>query len=457
MWLCHNARMNNIEQLIGKLDSFDQEQRLHALRQIVDSTELPAIDSGQINLHLHTFFSYNASGWSPSHVAYECRRQGLYAAAICDFDVLDGLEEFFAAGQIAGLRTAAHLETRAYFSEYANVDISSPGEPGVTYIMGGAFPRLPHPQTTAGEELQALKKRARQRNVELVNRINDAIPEIAIDYARDVSPLTPADGATERHIITAYRNRIETLYPDASARTAYLAKLLNADDQKAAALLENIPALEEALRSRLAKRGGPGYQQPSPETFPDVDRFVAWVRDCDAIPLVTWLDGTSDGENDPEALLDCLAAKGCAGLNIIPDRNWNIKAPEQAAIKQAHLKAMVNAAARRAMPINIGTEMNKGGLPFYDDINGPVLKEWRGLFLEGARVMIGHTMLARYAGFGYLSDAALNEHPAPEARNRFFAAIGAIPPLEESTVAMLEEIGADKALAWFHDQTKGTP
>ncbi len=438
------------------LDSFDQSKRLNILATIAAAEKFPASDNGPINLHLHTFFSYNANGWSPAHLAYECRRQGLYAAAICDFDVLDGLEEFFAAGRLLGLRTAAHLETRAYFPEYAQVDISSPGEPGVTYIMGGAFPRLPAAATPAGIELQALKQRARERNTALVNRINAALPDIAVDYDSAVSPLTPADGATERHIITAYRNKIENLFPAQETRAKYLAELLNLTAPQAEAVLNNIPALEEALRSRLAKRGGPGYEQPSPDTFPVVDKFVAWVRDCQAIPLVTWLDGTSEGESNPDALLDCLAAKGCAGLNIIPDRNWNIKDPEQADVKRAHLAAMVNAAAKRAMPVNIGTEMNKDGLPFHDDINGPVLKEWRALFMEGAQVMIGHTLLARYAGFGYLDEAAGTEYPSLEDRNRFFAAVGALPPLNQSTANMLEDSGPEKALDWFHDKIKGT-
>ncbi len=128
--------------LIEQLDSFDLEERRQALQALaarVDAS-LPA-PIERVNMHLHSFFSYNTKNYSPSHIAWEARRQGLYAAGLCDFDVLDGLEEFLAAGQALGLRATVNLETRAFFSDYAQVDINSPGEPGVTYIMGAGFAR----------------------------------------------------------------------------------------------------------------------------------------------------------------------------------------------------------------------------------------------------------------------------------------------------------------------------
>ena len=44
------------------------------------------------------------------------------------------------------------------------------------------------------------------------------------------------------------------------------------------------------------KKGGPGYVQPGEGSFPlmaDMNRFV---QESGAIPTLTWLDGTSDGE-----------------------------------------------------------------------------------------------------------------------------------------------------------------
>jgi len=101
-----------------------------------------------------------------------------------------------------------------------------------------------------------------------------------------------------------------------------------------------------------------------------------------------------------------MTAKGCAALNIVPDRNWNIKDPETAALKQKNLDDLIQACVSRDIPINIGTEMNKGGLPFVDDITGPVLSKYADLFTAGANIMVGQTILTRFAACSYCSDNA---------------------------------------------------
>src|ERR1035437_10169133 len=159
--------------LIEQLDSFDFEERRQALKALAVccGASFPA-PIERVNRHLHSFFSYNTKGYSPSHIAWEARRQGLYAAGLCDFDVLDGLEEFLAAGQALELRTTVNLETRAFFREYAQTDINSPGEPGVTYIMGAGFARMPAPGSRAAAMLEQYRRQAGERNRSLVARIN---------------------------------------------------------------------------------------------------------------------------------------------------------------------------------------------------------------------------------------------------------------------------------------------
>jgi hypothetical protein len=449
--------MTDMVELERQLDAFEAVRRRDALRALAaGSAGSPAEAGRNVNMHMHSFFSYNADGWSPSHLAWAARKAGLYAAGLCDFDVLDGLEEFLEASRLVGLRATVNLETRAYVPEYARVDINSPGEPGVAYIMGGGFVRLPATGSSAAEGLAAYKARAGARNEALVARINPHVPAIAIDYARDVLPLTPAGGATERHIIRAYTNKAAAAFPAAEARAGFWSRTLACPETDAARLVTDVPALEEAVRSRLAKRGGLGYEQPSPETFPAVDAFVAWVRDCGAIPMTTWLDGTSEGEADPDALLDCLTAKGCAAVNIVPDRNWNYSDPDKRQRMARHLDAFVRAARRREQPINIGTEMNKQGLPFVDDLDGPVLRDHRDVFRLGAAIMVGHAVLGRYADCGYLSERAADACATTGARNAFFAAVGQLPPLMEPEARQLEDLGPAKAFERLYDLANRT-
>jgi hypothetical protein len=145
-----------------------------------------------------------------------------------------------------------------------------------------------------------------------------------------------------------------------------------------------------------------------------------------AVPTATWLDGTSEGERDMMANLEFFVSRGVAALNIIPDRNWNIKNPEEKAVKVAKLGEVVAAARAFDLPLSVGTEMNKSGLPFVDNFAAPELANYVEEFVRGARFFYGHTLLARYADFGYYSDgadAAFGDNR--RARNEFFAEVGA--------------------------------
>jgi hypothetical protein len=446
--------MKERTELEETLNSFDPCARRTVLESLAGQ-HVPSAEGTNLNMHLHSFFSYNAEGHSPSRIAWEAKKTGLYAAGLCDFDVLDGLEEFLQAGLLLKLRATVNVETRAYLKEYGDVDINSPGENGVTYIMGAGFARMPEEDSPQAEGLAQYRNRARTRNTALVKRINSHVSNIAIDYEQDVLPLTPAGCATERHIVSAYIRKAMTVLGDPQTVATFWSDLLGKPFEETAMLLSDVPALEELVRSKLVKRGGVGYEPPSPDTFPPVDDFVRWVNSCGAVPMATWLDGTSEGEKDGRAMLECMRSKGAAALNIIPDRNWNISDPAQRAEKTANLKAIVETADAMGFPINIGTEMNKLGLPFVDQLDGEELSPFKESFLRGARIMVGHTVLLRYAGFSYVDSSVDSEFPDIHAKNEFFEAVGGFAPPDMARAQELEDMGQEKAFAAIRD-TVGT-
>lgn len=445
------------------IDSFDLNKRRRALAEIIRETAPAAgrppkrIDpaEGGVNMHLHSFYSYNCRGYSPTHLALACKKNGLYAAALCDFDVLEGLEEFIAAGQRLGLRVAVHLETRAFLKEYAGVEINSPGEPGVIYIMGAGFGRLPPANSGAAARLGIFRQQANRRNRQLVARINRRLPEIALDYATMVRPLSPGGCPTERHIIKAYRLKAQATFTRRGALAKYWAGLFRQPPAAVEKLLMDAAALEEQMRSCLAKRGGVGYVQPDEKTFPPVDDFMAWALSCDALPMVTWLDGASPGEKDMRPMLECLRAKGAVALNIIPDRNHNIKNIAERGRKLRKLAEVVAAARQFSFPINIGTELNKAGQPFFDDLNCAALAPYRVDFLRGANIMVGQTILSRYAGFAYCGQKAQSEFGPDLARkNAFFESVGKLAPLPRAKALRLAALGNDKAYQAIQDAAR---
>lgn len=442
--------MNREVLLLQQLDSFDHEERMFALRQLMAVGGDFGPEGANINMHIHSFFSYNSQQYSPAHIAWQARKIGLSAAAICDFDVIDGLEEFYEAGLILGLRVSVALETRSFIVEMADRDINSPGEPGVAYIMGAGFARPTTEGSEQSETLALYRSKARRRNIELVGRINTSLPEIAVDYERHVLPLAPSGNATERHIIRAYVNRISARFTRREARIAFWSSLLNDHRDSVERLLGDLPQLEERLRTRLVKRGGIGYQQPTSKTFPPAEEFIRWVRSCRAIPMVAWLDGTSPAEEDPQALLESLTAKGAAAVNIIPDRNWNVADADQQSLKIEKLSEFVKTAEALDLPINIGTEMNKLGLPFVDDLSHDSLSPFREIFRRGARIIVGHSILLRYAEISYIDENGRFGHDR-KAQNRFFEAVGALPPLNEALAGVLEEAEPDRVFSIVED------
>ncbi|MGB9619996.1 MAG: hypothetical protein ACPL7K_06265, partial [Armatimonadota bacterium] len=380
----------------------------------------------EVNLHFHTFFSFNAYGWSPSRIAWESRKYGLLAAGIVDFDVLDGMEEFLAAGEILGLRTVVALETRVFVREYADKVMSSPNEPGIAYFMGAGCFRLPPEETESARLLRSMREMARQRNLRVMERVNEFLDPVRIDYDADVVPLTPFGNATERHMLAAYDAKARELFgADRAGLESFWSRALDAPREQVAALLEDTPKLHETIRSKLMKFGGVGYVAPTPDTFPTLESVIDMIRGMEALPMATWLDGTNPGEADMPAMLALMESKGVVAMNIVPERNWNLKNPEEKRIKVENLGKAVRAAREIGFPLCVGTELNKLGLPFVDNFSAPELQPYVTDFLDGAYFLWGHTFLARYARIGFNSDWA-RAHFGDDriAKNEFYTAAG---------------------------------
>ena len=124
-------------ELEARLNDFDAATRRAALEELVAAADAGTIELPPVrpwfNLHCHSFFSYSGYGLSPSALVWKARQLGLEFVGLVDFDVLDGVEEFHAAGALVGVKTIAAMETRAFIPEFKTREINSPGEPGITY------------------------------------------------------------------------------------------------------------------------------------------------------------------------------------------------------------------------------------------------------------------------------------------------------------------------------------
>ncbi|MCE5198559.1 MAG: hypothetical protein ABFD54_02040 [Armatimonadota bacterium] len=386
----------DITLLEEQLNSFDSSQRRDALEQLAEQVKSGQVSLAakkrEVNLHFHTFFSFNANGWSPSRIAWESAKYGLEVAGIVDFDVLDGMDEFLAAGKLLGLKAVAGLETRVFISELADKVINSPNEPGISYFMASGCYRKPDAGSEAEKILFNMRDTARQRNIVLVERVNAFLDEVQLDYDKDAVPLTPAGNVTERHLLLAYDIKARNVMREKVA--SFWASKLGIDQAAAEALLGNTPKLHDTMRSKLMKFGGVGYVKPDAGSFPSIEEAVSMMQGMGAIPTATWLDATNPGEEDSTALVALMQSKGVGALNIIPDRNWNIKNQEEKALKVKKLGEIVAACRAADLPIIVGTEMNKAGLPFVDNFAAPELVPFVDDFVAGAEYVYKYTATA---------------------------------------------------------------
>jgi hypothetical protein len=419
-----------IEILEARLDNFDPAIRAQALDELLVLAQEGAVRLASVadvaNMHVHTFFSFNAFGHSPTALAWLAKRRGFGLMGIVDFDVLDGVDEFLDACQKVGMRGTAGIETRVFVPELATQEINSVGEPGVCYHLGIGFAHGQVPASVAGC-LEDLRRRADQRNRHIVSRVNAYLARVTIDYERDVLPLTPLGNPTERHLVAAYVQAAKDRIPHPAA---FWADKLKMGADEIAAMLDDEPRMERLIRTGLIKRGGVGYVEPESDMFPSLDAFHELIVASGALPCAAWLDGTTSTERSIEGWLEFLIRKGVAALNIIPDRNWNIADPEMRRLKVQKLYEIVDLSRELDLPLNVGTEMNRLGQRLVDDFDAEELAPVRQAFMDGARFVYGHTVMQRELGIGYQSEWARTHLPSRRARNEFFLKAGALGPPE---------------------------
>jgi len=408
-----------VEELEMGLDSNDPAVRRQAVVELGDKIKSGALAvkaaGTDVNLHCHTTYSYNAYGYSPSKFAWLARKNGFAAAGIVDFDVVDGINEFLEAGQTLGLRAVAGMESRVFVPEFASRVINSPGEPGVSYHMGIGFISSDLGPTEKKFQ-QEIQQTAQQRNRELIAKVNSFLSPVELDYAKDVESLTPAGNPTERHICAAYVNKAKQIFKQT--------ELANFWSQKLGATFEDKDLggakLINAIRAKTMKKGGVGYVQPGSGSFPSMAAMNEFFLACGAIPAITWLDGTSDGEKEIDELVKVCMSSGAAVINIIPDRNYTPGVRDQ---KYENLKAVIDLANKLDLPVIVGTEMNSPGNKFVDAFETEELRPFVPVFLKGAYIVFAHTILQKHK-MGYLSEWAKKSFPSIREKNAFFEKLG---------------------------------
>lgn len=437
-----------------QLDSFSLEERKSAFLALVEKAKQDEVVFPEplplVNLHFHTFFSFNACGYSPLHILWLAKKRGLRMAGSVDFDVLHALPEFLWGGLTIHLAVSSGLETRIFLPEFRDKELSSPNEPGVAYYMGNGFTRLPEKDSRAEVILTKLYQIAQARNRKVLEKINAYLAPVEVDYERDVLPLTPSQNPTERHLVVALAAKAEKVIPDLEERVRFWSEKLEEQPEKVKTLFSDRASFYDLIRMRLMKFGGVGYVKQDAGDFPTLQEVNEMIWELHAIPSFSWLYGLSSGEQDTARLFDFCLDEGVETIFFVPDRNWNVPNEEERRVKVERMYRMVEEAKKRHMPIFVGTELNRYGQKFVDDFDSPYLAPLTPYFLWSASLLWGHVVMELQSQRGYSSSWARKHLPDRRVRNEFFARLGEkTPPIKEiidvinqkSTEALMAEFG----------------
>ena len=316
--------------------------------------------------------------------------------------------------------------------------ITSKGQPGVAYFLLSGF-TAEHSSSRADSALYDLKGFLTKRNTQIIESLNSALTPLHIDYQTDVVSLSAGETPTERHLMAAYYRLGKTALADP---VTFWSDKLDVNRSEIEHSYSQPAAFRRLMRNKLVKAGGIAFQPPDASNFPPIELLNRIADLTGTLPTLVWGRGTSDGEREEAVLLKFLVQRGLLGLNIVPDRSINVPASE----KEFHLKCLyevVDLAAQHDLPIFIGTEMNQPGHQDVDDINIPELLPFKQVFMDGAYLLHGHTILARQASMGYRSDWSVEQFRDRRSRNAFYTKLGALLPNTVENRNFLQSLPSD--------------
>jgi predicted metal-dependent phosphoesterase TrpH len=412
-------------ELVELLQAPEASVRLEALRRLAPARRPDASD---VNNHIHTIYSF--SPYSPSKAVWMSLKAGLATAGIMDHDSISGAEEFIEAGRATGLATTIGLECRCDFAgtRLEGRRINNPDQLSVAYV---ALHGIPHPRIREVREyFRPLQAERNRRNRRMVQRLNTALarPELALDFQRDVRPLSrhEEDGTvTERHILFALSQRLIQARGRGGPLVAYLENTLALPLTPTVRLRLLDPAnphypydLLGALKSDLVE----AFYQEARAECPGVREILAFAHRIGAISAYAYLGDIAESVTGDkkaqrfedgylEELFQVIRELGFQAVTYMPNRNT----PAQLARVQA---LCIRHGLFQVSGVDINSPRQSFACP---ELHQPQFRHLE----EATWALIGHELAASEdPARGLFAPETLRRTPALAERVTAYAALG---------------------------------
>ena len=258
-----------------------------------------------VNAHLHTPYSFSAFS-SIGEALDKAAEEGVKVVGINDFYSTDGYGEWKEGCARRWLFPLFGIEFIALNAEdqAAGLRVNDPNNPGRTYISGKG---LACPPILSGEplrQLQAVRAESNAQVERMCAKLNEWLKaegyDIVLDFKEIREKLTRGS-IRERHLAKALRL---ALCPE----------------------VENPAQVENDLRSKLLKAGGPAFVPEDPKAFLPTETVQRIIEAAGGIPTYPFLADDAKGhftdfEGDLQQAADTLKKRGFRSVEFITTRN----------------------------------------------------------------------------------------------------------------------------------------
>ena len=321
--------------VLNKLNAPTKEERLENLKQVLKDTQFPPMVPQYINNHIHTTYSF--SPYSPTAAVYAARMDGLCTAGIIDHDSISGAAEFLEAAKLVDMPVTIGMECRVSMdgTRLEGRRTNNPDQVGVSYMT---IQGVPHKHIdTLTEFFRPYQAARHARNRQMLEKINAMLPDIQLDYDRDVLPLSMAHengGVTERHLMYALAGKLVALVGKGEPMVSKLTEmgLELSDKQKAQMLDTQYPFYEYDLLGILKSVFVPKIFIDATDECPKLPDMVRLCKEINAYLCYAYLGDVGDSvTGDKKAqkfeddylddVFECLKEEGVGAVTYMPTRN----------------------------------------------------------------------------------------------------------------------------------------
>jgi hypothetical protein len=307
----------------------------------------------EANAHIHTPYSFSAFKdlEEPFRMAVQ---EEVEVLGINDFNTVKGYDEFFRQAGKYGVFPLFNIEFIGLMEreQQAEVLVNDPNNPGRTYFSGKGlrYPWIPpEGYETLLEDLVLTGTAQVEQMVEKANAyFLQTVPEIRISFARIREKLA-VDLVRERHVAKAIRLEVEKS-GDAEKQQEIYRRMFGGTPLQSSP--EDSAAVENELRARLLKKGGPAYIPEDPQAFLPVEHVIDFILQAGGIPCYPVLLDDAAGnftgfEKNKVKLAERLEEMNVFAVEFIPGRN-----------DCKYLEEYVEFFMRRGFLVLFGTEHN---------------------------------------------------------------------------------------------------